>query len=302
MARIMNIDFRQLPLYFAYERRSDSPEQFEGIFHAHQGVEILMVHEGAGTLIVDQRSYDIRPGMICVFQPFQLHHVQVNLSEGVPFVRSIVHYEPPTYEAYFDRWPALRAFFKHMHKGRLVSPCLYDLQGLERLSTILLSLHESLPELSRDDYEAYSLFLISFFRAFKTLWEKQSTHPSGEQESRRLHQAERIMEWLEVRYKEPLRLEQMGKDLHLSPHHLSHLFKEYSGNSISDYVSAKRMQAAVILLMSGDYSVARIAEEVGMPNCSHFCKQFKTHFGSTPHQYRKQWHENSHSKQPQYLK
>jgi AraC family transcriptional regulator of arabinose operon len=287
MSYIQNIDLRKMPLYFAYRRKSSKDEQFQEVFHAHQGIEILIVHEGKGTLIIDQKSYEVGPGLICVFQPYQLHHVQMDLSEGTPFVRSIVHYEPSLYESYFDKWPALQAFFKYIHREKLPSPSRFDLAEMERLTSIFLSLDERLLTLSKNHYfEEFSLFLVTFFRTFKHQWELQHKSLSHEQQSRKPHQAERILEWLEHNYKEPLRLEKMSNDLHLSTHHLSHLFKDCTGSSISDYLTAKRMQQAVLLLMSSEYSVARIAEEVGITNCSYFCKLFKNHFGLTPYRYR----------------
>jgi len=293
MSAFNRVDLHSVPLYFVYERKSVNENQFQGTFHAHQGVEILMIHEGDGTLIVDQKSYEIKSGLICVFQPYTLHNIQVNISEDVPFVRSIIHYEPSLYETYFEKWPSLQSFFKLIHKGNLPASLSCDQMEMERLSSILLSLDRNISHLSKDQYfEEFSLFLVSFFRIFKQIWESNSPLLSDQQERRNPHQVERIMEWLDKKYKEPLRLENMSRDLHLSSHHLSHLFKNCTGSSISDYLTAKRMQQALLLLMSGDYSVARISEEVGINNCSHFIKLFKNYFGSTPHQYRKQWLSN----------
>ncbi|MDQ6419121.1 AraC family transcriptional regulator [Paenibacillus sp. LHD-117] len=292
MPAIQPLDLNRFPLYFVYKRKSVSEEQFKNIFHAHQGIELLLVHEGMGTLIVNQRSYDIRPGTVCVFQPYQLHDVRMNVSESQPFVRSIVHYEPAHYESYFDKWPNLQSFFKHLHKGKLHSPYRFGPEAMERLSEILLGLDERIPALSKDRYfEEFSLFLLVFFRMFMQVWEQKQPDESGLRETRTPHPAEKIMEWVERHYREPLRLERMSKELHLSAHHLSHLFKENTGSSITDYWTAKRMQQAVLLLLSGDSPVARIAEEVGIANCSHFCKQFKTHFGETPYRYRKRWQD-----------
>ncbi|MCR8656999.1 AraC family transcriptional regulator [Paenibacillus endoradicis] len=293
MSAINSVDLHSVPLYFVFERKSMNEEQFKGTFHAHQGVEILMIHEGNGTLIVDQKSYEIKSGLICIFQPYTLHNIQMNISEDVPFVRSIVHYEPSLYETYFEKWPSLQSFFKYIHKGNLSASFWCDQMEMESLASILFSLDKNIHALSKDLYfEEFSLFLVSFFRTFKQIWESNSLSLFDQQERRKPHQVERIMEWLDKKFKEPLRLENMSRDLHLSAHHLSHLFKDCTGSSISDYLTAKRMQQALLLLMSGDYSVARISEEVGINNCSHFIKLFKNHFGSTPLQYRKQWLSN----------
>ncbi|TXK74379.1 AraC family transcriptional regulator [Paenibacillus sp. N3.4] len=289
MTYIQNIGLNEIPLYFTYRRKSEGNEQYQGTFHAHQGIEILFVHEGKGTLIIGQKSYELRAGMICVFQPFLLHHIQVEMNPSTPFVRSIVHFEPSLYETYFEKWPSLLAFFKHIHTSKLPSPCIYDLGESQQLLSLFQSLEERLPSLSKNDYfEEFSLFLIAFFRAFKPLWERNEVQLSTGT-TRKPHQAERILGWLEEHYTEPLRLEHMGSELHLSPYHLSHLFKECTGSSISDYVTARRMQQAVMLLSSTDQSTAQIGENIGITNCSYFCKMFKKQMGITPHQYRKQW-------------
>lgn len=219
----MRTDLRMAPLYFSYERKSSYEEQYQGVFHAHLEVEILMIHEGQGSIIVNQRNYEIKPGMICVFQPFQLHHVQTVIGENTPFVRSVIQFEPSRYEAFFENWPALHAFLKQFHKGKPPTPGYYEPKEMERLSHILLSLQESIKSLSKDQYlEEFSLFLIAFFRTFRTLYESRRLDSQAEPQTRQPHQAEKIMEWLE----------KMSTDLHLSPHHLSHLFKDCTGSTI----------------------------------------------------------------------
>ncbi|WNR45196.1 AraC family transcriptional regulator [Paenibacillus roseipurpureus] len=289
MTYVQNVGLNESPLYFTYKRTSVGNDQFQGTFHAHQGLEILVVHQGKGTLIIDQKSYEVTSGMLCVFQPYQLHHIQMDVSPDTPFVRSIVHFEPSLYELYFEHWPRLLAFFKHIQTSTLHAPCLYGLGEEDQFHSLFESLETKLISLNKkDELEEFSLFLVAFFRSFMPLWEQQEGQiRSGP--TRKTHQAERILSWLEAHYTEPLRLELMSADLHLSPYHLSHLFTECTGTSISDYVTALRLQQAIKLLTSTDQPVAHIGEAIGVTNCSYFCKMFKSHVGVTPHQYRKQW-------------
>ncbi|MBO9599104.1 MAG: AraC family transcriptional regulator, partial [Cohnella sp.] len=50
-------------LQFAYRRKSVNYEHKE-TFHSHLGVELLFIHQGKGTMIVDNVSYEIKPGML----------------------------------------------------------------------------------------------------------------------------------------------------------------------------------------------------------------------------------------------
>jgi len=81
----------------------------------------------------------------------------------------------------------------------------------------------------------------------------------------------------------------MAKSLHVSPYHLSHLFKEATGISISEYIATRRIHQAILLLTTTKKPISLIAEQIGLTNSSYFCKLFKSRMGITPHQYRIQW-------------
>lgn len=282
-------NYSDSPLYFAYRRKSVNYEHRE-TFHSHLGVEVLYIHQGRGTMIVDNRSYDIRPGMLCFFQPYQLHHLKLDYSGGQIFERSLAVFEPTMFEAYMEKWPALHAFYQFIANGELPFPCLYEVDGPGILNALFGSMDERLPTLSETEkQEEISLFLVVLFRSLKREWEKLQNHAAAYRPRRRYHQVEKILSWIEAHYTAPYRLDEMAKSLHLSPYHLSHLFKEAAGVSISDYIAARRIHQSVLLLATTNKPISFIAEEIGLTNASYFCKLFKSRMGITPHQYRKRW-------------
>jgi len=286
MPFILNINLHKVPLYFAYRRTSRNKRQFNGTFHAHHGIEIMFIHQGKGSLILEQKTYGISPGTLCFFQPFQLHHIQVDLDES-PFIRTIVHFEPSLYEAYFEKWPSLHRFFKMIHTGKFPSQCFSGFGERPDLNELCRSLHEIIPRLTKNDYfEEFSLFLVSFFRVLKQIWENHELLPLHDL-AHEVHHSDRILQWINRHYAEPFDLKRMARDLHISPFHLSHLFKENTGSTISDYIAAFRLRQAILLLTTSDRSVAEIGEAVGLTNSSYFCKFFKEQMGITPYQYRK---------------
>jgi AraC family transcriptional regulator, arabinose operon regulatory protein len=286
LSYIVNTDLSEGPLYFAY-RRISKGDQFRETFHSHRGTEILLIHQGSGTMIVNNVSYAIRPGMLCIFQPYQLHHVQIDYAEHASFERSIAIFEPTMFESYFEKWPVLHAFFKHLNLSKLASPCVYGIEDDDEPVAMFQSLHRKLDNLSEaDQFEEISLFLVSLFRSLKPVWQQQQDQVTPFR-SRKNHQVEHILVWIEQHYTLPFHLEDMAKDLHLTSYHLSHLFKDAVGISITEYIAARRMHQAVMLLTTTDKPIALVAEEIGLTNCSYFCKFFKSRMGATPHQYRK---------------
>ncbi|MFB5761231.1 AraC family transcriptional regulator [Paenibacillus medicaginis] len=285
--------FNENPIYFAYKRKSVNNEHKE-TFHSHLGIELLLIHQGRGTVIVNNRSFEIKPGMLCIFQPFQLHHLTLDYSHDQCFERSLAIFEPTMFEAYFEKWPALHAFFTYIYLGKLPFPCLYDIDDQHILVHLFRNFQERLPfgaETNRS--EEISLFLVNFFHFLKPMWSHlegdYAAYPAG----RKNHQVEKILSWIETNYHIPYRLDDLAKSLHVSPYHLSHLFKEATGLSISEYIAARRIHQSVRLLTTTTKPISFIAEEIGLTNVSYFCKLFKEHMDITPHQYRKRWTNHS---------
>jgi len=237
-------------------------------------------------MIVNNVSYEIKPGMLCIFQPYQLHHLKLEYDDNQCFERSIAIFEPTMYSAYFERWPSLHSFYRFICEGELPFPCLYDIDE-PVLDSLFQSTHIRLQTLSdKEQFEESSLFLVMLFRMLRQCWKDRAP---AYQTRRRPHQVEHILRWIESNYAAPFRLDDMAKSLHLSPYHLSHLFKEETGISISDYIATRRIHQAVLLLTTTKKPISLIAEQIGFKNSSYFCKLFKSHIGTTPHQYRKNW-------------
>lgn len=282
-------NFSEEPLYFAYRRKSVDNEHLE-TFHSHLGVEILYIHQGRGTMIVDNNSYDIKSGMLCIFQPNQLHHLTLDYTDGQCFERSLAIFEPTMFEAYFEKWPRLHSFYRYIHLEKLPSPCIYEFHDADLLDGLFRNMHNQLhTQRDTDRHEESSLFLIPLYRWLKQEWEQWNEHAPAYRTRRKNHQVEHILNWVETHYSEPYSLDRMARALHLSPFYLSHLFKEATGINISEYMATRRVHQSVLLLITTNKPVSLIAEEIGLTNSSYFCKLFKSHMGITPHQYRKKW-------------
>jgi len=281
-------NFISNPLDIAYRRRSENYQHRE-TFHYHLGLEVLYIHDGKGTMIVGNNSYAIQPGMLCIFQPCQLHHLTLEYDNGQVFERSLAIFEPTMFEGYFRQWPALYDFYTFIHQGDLPVPCLYDVHD-PFLISVFQNMYDRYRSVSdMDKHEEISLFLVSLFRAMKQIWDKQKGKISAYRPRHKHHRVEPILTWIEDNYTEPFRLEEMSRALHLSPYHLSHLFKEATGISITEYIATRRIHQAVQLLTTTSKPISLIAQEIGLTNISYFCKLFRSKMGVTPLQYRKRW-------------
>ncbi len=72
-----------------------------------------------------------------------------------------------------------------------------------------------------------------------------------------------------------------------SKSHISHMFKNRSGMSISEYCNNLKLEDSKKLLLSTDFSVTQIAFDVGFNDVSYFIHLFNKKFGISPLKYRK---------------
>lgn len=87
---------------------------------------------------------------------------------------------------------------------------------------------------------------------------------------------------------EPIQVQALAELTGLSPSYLSSLFKSEMGQSISEYIMSKKMEAARNMLRYTDYSSAEISSVLNFSSQSHFIRAFKRYVGETPKRYREE--------------
>lgn len=260
-------------------------DPYRVFFHAHHGLELLIVHEGEGTLMMNETSYPVGPGTLLLFQPFQLHSLQMRITENRPYAKSMVLFEPSFLEPYVQAFPHLAAFLRGLIYDEIGDDAVIALPVDNEIAPLLRDQkRRTLPEDRHAQEEDVALFIMAFLRAIQPYF--NDNRASDAKPARQLHRPEQIMTWIEDHYTHPFELAEMASDLHVSPYHLSHLFREKTGSTISDYVKARRIRQACLLLSTSRLAVTDIALNVGFQNISYFCKSFKAAMGVTPYQYR----------------
>ena len=83
-----------------------------------------------------------------------------------------------------------------------------------------------------------------------------------------------------------LSLNTQAKLLDVNPSYLSTVFKKETGHTLTEYVTAKRIEQAVFLLNTTKMQIQTIAQYCGIPDICYFTKTFKKIIGKTPTEYR----------------
>jgi AraC-like DNA-binding protein len=94
--------------------------------------------------------------------------------------------------------------------------------------------------------------------------------------------AQKVVAILKQSLAEPPPLEEMGRRVGCSHFHLSRIFTQEMGKTISAYLRDLRMERAAELLREGKMNVTEAAMEVGYSSLSHFTVAFRETFACCP--------------------
>ncbi|MEI7884948.1 MAG: PocR ligand-binding domain-containing protein [Clostridia bacterium] len=98
---------------------------------------------------------------------------------------------------------------------------------------------------------------------------------------------DKISQYISANLADDLISDQIAKDLKISRNSLFRIIKHNSGQTLSNFITEKRILAAKKMLKETNQSINAIAEAVGIEDYNYFTKVFKKIIGKTPSQYRK---------------
>lgn len=92
--------------------------------------------------------------------------------------------------------------------------------------------------------------------------------------------------YIEQTMGDKLSLQRLAQIANFSPFHFSRLFKATTGLTPHQYLTNRRLDRSVHMLMTTDLTIGEIARSVGLINQSHLSKHLRRKYGLTPGQIR----------------
>ena len=83
-----------------------------------------------------------------------------------------------------------------------------------------------------------------------------------------------------------LTLRTLSALLDVNPSYLSTVFKKETGQTLTEYVTGKRIEHAIFLLNCTNMQIQTIAQYCGIPDICYFTKIFKKIVGKSPSEYK----------------
>jgi len=114
-----------------------------------------------------------------------------------------------------------------------------------------------------------------------------SPTPADEQRLRDLALLRRVRDRIDREYDQPLDVDALARDAHMSSGHFSRSFRAAYGETPYSYLMTRRIERAMALLRRGDLNVTEVCFAVGCASLGTFSSRFTELVGVSPSAYRK---------------
>ena len=98
----------------------------------------------------------------------------------------------------------------------------------------------------------------------------------------------RVRDRIDREYAQPLDVEALARDAHMSAGHFSRQFRLAYGESPYSYLMTRRVERAMALLRRGDLNVTEVCFEVGCSSLGTFSTRFAELVGVSPSTYQRE--------------
>lgn len=251
--------------------------------HLHDWYEIVYVHSGKGVFFIDQTIYDMRAGDLFVIPGNTIHRSFPDRED--PVTSTAVFFSPVLIQpsSLGESFSYLRCFELGRARKSFKLDCTDSLrEGIEALvDRIDAELKEQKPGFR------HAVMLIVHQLLLRINRETAAGSPKGESSDAAPDWMKSLLLYIDERFCEPIGLAELAVHAAVSPAHLSRLFKQLTGMTVTGFIAAKRLiRAKELLLQTGD-GVGQIAAACGFESLPHFHRSFKRFVGTTPAAYRR---------------
>ena len=217
-------EIAQLPQgqpYLYYVVYSDWTDANIHILHKHEDIiEILVILEGKGTCHVGQRRYDVQAGDVMIFNAMVLHDEF-----------------PQMEEAYQTMCMGIKGLkLPELAENHLISddrcPIFHGMEEYHDLVALFRMMERYLAERCPRYQEMCRHLMYAAIDLTQNMIENSKNRPIPFADT----VCTQVMKYIDLHYAENLTLEQISQLFYISPYHLAHIFKRFSGYTLKQYI------------------------------------------------------------------
>ncbi|TQR97429.1 AraC family transcriptional regulator [Paenibacillus ottowii] len=252
-----------------------------------QGKEALnlRLYEGYGRSHMNRSSINVKQDCIMDVQPQdQAKDARLLNHRRVDLIRAVESQEPGASAKLVSQWvEELRHYRTSPNQVYLsVHELLEDL--LKWCATQSVTPPDQLADYHWNQILTLDLQDIEALLAIMLTDIEEKWH--GRQQSKDFVRVQEMIEYMEHHLHLNIGLQEIAAHVHMSVSSVSSMFKEETGTTVYDYLTALRVKKACILLCETHLKIGEIAEQVGYRNENSFIRVFRKYKQVTPGKFR----------------
>ena len=265
-------------------------EEYVGVLHKHNFIEIVYVVSGCATHIIGDREYPVKRGDVSIINPDEAHAFMSDKNSEEKFVAYDLMFTP---DFLGSSSPAGDDFSKLANSFLFYS--LFPESGdfKERFNLIADCGYEisSIFEKIYDEYKAERRSYVNLIRLYVAEIVIRLSRKLEAEEENRITPAQKqlVMEtvrYIEQNYSIKINADEIASKLFFNKNYISRLFRKETGLSIHEFVRNIRMKETCKRLENTNDTISDIASDCGFNDMKSFYQMFKAYTGKTPKAYR----------------
>ena len=262
------------------------------VLHYHDTYEIYLQTAGERYIFFHGFRQTLRPGDLYLIQPFQMHYSQSLTSDY--YARYVMNVSAKGLQTLLTPTETNLLLAKLVPGLYHLSPEQYE--EMERLFRSLHSCHGKEQFLSEKLQYAHVLQILLNVRQYtphKTSLPLETGTDPVKPEI--IH----AINYINSHYMEPLTLDMISREVHISKYYLCRLFREATGTTFLEYLNDIRLSKAHQLLLETNLSIGEIAAKTGFSSGLRLSKVFHSSYHMPPSKFRRHPHEQENNSQVQ---
>lgn len=245
------------------------------VLHKHNdSLEILYVRSGTGVYIIEETRYAIKAGDIIICNSGRLHDEDPSCSQDLNTLCISVS------DVHVIGLPQ-----NHLIDAQY-SPIFPAGESAEIVGSLMTMIHSMLASDPSGSVETCQHLTVALLCKLLLVIRKHCAIAGDTVHTRTDIIVEQVKSYINTHFDEPFTLQDISDSIHVSPYHLSHVFKAQTGYSPMQYTLRRRLGEAQSLLISTGLTMTEISVMVGFGNPCHFNTMFSKYIGMSPSKYR----------------
>lgn len=247
--------------------------------HWHLSVEFILALKDNCIYRIDRSEFTLQSGDILLVWPAEVHSVV-----STPKNASLILQFSSEILSQLKDIDQMSNLLKTCHVIRKNEGALYDVvsNGIDEC----YKLYESDEIFIETRIKMHIIDMLYHISSF-VINNKRDTLPDST--SYRYYRVQEACEYIIENCTRNISQKEVAEHVNFSIYYFSRIFREYTKESFSVFLTRQRLEHAVRLLAGSDMSVTEIAFLSGFQSISNFNKTFLKSKGCSPKQYRKLW-------------